>query len=150
MASMSSSFNLWLEKLNCIIENRFYGIYLQDEGAEGEDNRFGKIISSCKYLLCTSSGFFGLEEYWRTNKTTGSKEFKGFILHDIGSMLSVFGKSDLDYKFCSFHVIGDSDETTLFLVVQEQDTAKYHYLYLNESSIDETYGFTEIDSVVVD
>ena len=149
MASMASSFNQWLGKLNCIIENRFYGIYLQDEGAEGEDNKFGWIISSCRYLLCTSSGFYGLEENWGTNNA-GSKEFKGFILHDIGSMLSVFGKKALDYKFCSFHVIGDSDETTLFLAVQEQDTAKYHYLYLNESSIDETYGFTEIDSVVVD
>lgn len=41
----------------------------------------------------------------------------------------------------------------MFLVVQEKggtNDGKYHYLFLNESSLDETYGFTEIDSVVID
>lgn len=41
----------------------------------------------------------------------------------------------------------------MFLSITEKsgpNDGKYHYLYLNESSLDETYGFTEIDSVVVD
>ena len=68
-------------------------------------------------------------------------------------MLPILGNT-FNYKFCSFHVIGDKDETTLFLTTVETSTTqhagKYHYLFLNESSLDETYGFTEIDSVVVD
>ena len=97
-------------------------------------------------MLCGHGGFYGLEAYWDT--TGGERAFKGFKLHDIGATLPIIDKS-LEYKFCSFHVIGNADETTLFLAVKESGSL-YHYLYLNESSIDETYGFTEIDSVVVD
>jgi hypothetical protein len=97
-------------------------------------------------LLCGHGGIYGLEAYWDT--TGGDLAFKGFKLHDIGATLPIIDKS-LEYKFCSFHVIGNADETTLFLAVKESG-GLYHYLYLNESSIDETYGFTEIDSVVVD
>lgn len=143
------TFNEWLGTLNCIIENRFYKNVLRDDGAKGQPNKFGDTISNCRYLLCASNGFFGLQEHWMDDETSGEMVFQGFMLHDIGSFLPILGK-DLYYRFCSFHVIGDSDETTLFLAVQEKDNSKYHYLYLNESSIDETYGFTEIDSVVVD
>ena len=91
-----------------------------------------------------------MEAYWETEN--GERVFKGFILHDIGSTLPILGKK-FNFKFCSFHVIGKGDETTLFLTVREMndgEEGKYHYLYLNESSLDETYGFTEIDSVVAD
>ena len=143
------SFNDWIgslrePKLNCIIENRFYKNVFQDDGAVGPGIKFSGMISRSKYLLCVPGGFYGLESTWDDNGA-----FAGFKMHDIGGVLPILGKA-FDFKFCSFHVIGDSDEITLFLVVQEKDTGKYHYLYLNESSIDETYGFNEIDSVVVD
>lgn len=145
--SLGYTFNKWLTELNCIIENRFYKNVLKDDGAKGTHTNFGDMISKCRYLLCGHGGFYGLEAYWDT--TGGERAFKGFKLHDIGATLPILGKS-LEYKFCSFHVIGNADETTLFLAVKEKSGGLYHYLYLNESSIDETYGFTEIDSVVVD
>ena len=132
------------------MENRFYKNVLRDDGAKGESNSFGQMISNCRYLLCCSAGFYGLEAYWGTKN--GERVFKGFILRDIGSTLPILEKN-FNFKFCSFHVIGNGDETTLFLTVREMNNGeegKYHYLYLNESSLDETYGFTEIDSVLVD
>lgn len=146
---MGITFNQWMglegkEKLNCIIENRFYKNVMRDEGALGPDTGVGRMITDSRYLLCVPGGFYGLESYW--DSTTGG--FKGFILHDIGEALPIIDRS-FDYKFCSFHVIGKNDETTLFLAIQDGNN-KYHYLYVNESSLDETYGFTEIDSVVVD
>ena len=39
--SENKTFNQWLEKLNCIIENRFYKNVLRDDGVKGEDNPFG-------------------------------------------------------------------------------------------------------------
>ena len=140
--SMNVTFNDWLDgdgrkTLNCIVENRFYKNVMSEEG-------FGKTITSCRYLICVPGGFYGLESHW--DSTTGG--FKGFILHDIGGALPILDKS-FTFKFCSFHVIGKGDETTLFLALVDE-SGKYHYLYLNESSLDETYGFTEIDSVVVD
>lgn len=149
--NMEVTFNDWLKTLNCIVENRFYKNVLRDDGARGESNTFGQMISNCRYLLCVPGGFYGLEAYWKKDDD-GSRTFAGFILHDIGSTLPILGK-DFNFKFCSFHVMGNGDETTLFLAVREMDDGeegKYHYLYLNESSLDETYGFTEIDSVVVD
>ena len=132
-------------ELNCIVENRFYKIRMKDEG-DLDNSGFAKIIADCRYLLCVPSGFYGLQAQW--NDEDGS--FNGFILWNIGEMLPILSK-DFDHMFCSFHVIGNSDETTLFLAVKEKSSSKkYHYLYLNESSLDGTYGFTEIDSVVVD
>ena len=151
---MGVTFNDWIGdatrlKLNCIIENRFFKNDMHDDGAIDADNRFGNVICGCKYLLCVPDGFYGLESYWDTNEH-GVRTFMGFILHDIGSTLPILGNDkDFDYQSCSFHVIGNKDETTLFLIVRESD-GRCHYLYLNESSLDETYGFTEIDSVVVD
>ena len=148
--SMECTFNQWMARvgnreLNCIVENRFYKIRMKDEG-DLDNSKFAKIISDCRYLLCVPSGFYGLQAQW--NDEDGS--FRGFILWNIGEMLPILSK-DFDHMFCSFHVIGNSDETTLFLAVREKSSSKkYHYLYLNESSLDGTYGFTEIDSVVVD
>ena len=148
--SMEVTFNEWMawdgnRELNCIVENRFYKSRMEDEG-DLNKSKFTKVISDCRYLLCVPSGFYGLQAHW--DDEDGS--FKGFILWDIGKMLPILGK-DFDYMFCSFHVIGNSNETTLFLAVREKSSSrKYHYLYLNESSLDGTYGFTEIDSVVVD
>ena len=148
--SMECTFNQWMARignreLNCIVENRFYKIRMKDEG-DLDNSGFAKIIADCRYLLCVPSGFYGLQTYW--NDDDGS--FNGFILWNIGEMLPILSK-DFDHMFCSFHVIGNSDETTLFLAVREKSSSKkYHYLYLNESSLDGTYGFTEIDSVVVD
>ena len=122
---------------------------MKDGGAKGKPNHFGEMISNCRYLLCVPDGFYGLEAYWKDDHQ-GNRIFSGFMLHDIGSTLPILGK-DFNFKFCSFHVIGGGDETTLFLTVKEKgDGGKCHYLYLNESSLDETYGFTEIDSVVAD
>jgi hypothetical protein len=146
------SFNDWIGqttsgKLNCIVENRFYKNTMVDEGAINPKTNFRQTITNCKYLLCVPSGFYGLESHFADNA------FDGFVLHDIGKTLPILGK-DFNYKFCSFHVIGNKDETTLFLALCESESAdpsgKYHYLYLNESSLDETYGFAEIDSVAVD
>ena len=148
--SMEVTFNEWMawdgnQELNCIVENRFYKSRMEDEG-DLNKSKFARIISNCRYLLCVPSGFYGLQAYW--DDEDGS--FNGFILWDIGKMLPILGK-DFDYMFCSFHVIGNSNETTLFLAVREKSpSGKYHYLYLNESSLDGTYGFAEIDSVVVD
>lgn len=155
--SLNVTFNNWLDgsgrkTLNCIVENRFYKNVMDDEQAIGSTTKFGKTITACRYLLCVPNGFYGLESYWKV--VSGVRTFMGFVLHDIGRTLPVLGNPELfDYKFCSFHVIGNKDETTLFLAIKETSTAhpgKYHYFYLNESSLDETYGFTEIDSVVVD
>lgn len=148
---MEVTFNDWLgedgkKELNCIVENRFYKSVLEDEGAISPDVHFGQLISKCRYLLCVPDGFYGLESNWDDGL------FLGFKLHDIGEtqpILSSFKSKDFNYKFCSFHVIGNKDETTLFLAIQDENGA-HHYLYLNESSLDETYGFTMIDSVVVD
>ena len=146
---MDVTFNAWLggdgrKMLNSIVENRFYKSALDDEGAGDPKGKFGKTISNCRYLLCVPNGFYGLESYWDADL------FLGFKLYDIGAALPILGiGKDFDFKFCSFHVIGNKDETTLFLAIME-DNGKYHYLYLNESSLDETYGFAEIDSVVVD
>lgn len=147
------SFNKWISRLqtkelNCIIENRFYKNVMDDDKALNPKDKFGGVITSCRYLLCVHGGFYGLKSHFAT---TG--EFDGFTLYNISDMLPILGNT-FNYKFCSFHVIGDKDETTLFLTVVETSTTKhsgkYHYLFLNESSLDETYGFTEIDSVVVD
>lgn len=146
------TFNDWLgsqpapTNSNFIVENKFLRTVIKDENANGNPCRFGEIISRCRYLFCISNGFYGLESNW--NEIDGS--FSGFTLHNIGSMLPIL-KKKFDFKFCSFHVLGDAEETTLFLTMQEKgDGGQYRYLYLNESSIDETYGFTEVDSVVVD
>lgn len=155
---MEVTFNDWLgedgkKELNCIIENRFYKNVMKDDKAVLPQTQFGEIITNCRYLLCVPDGFYGLESHWET--ISNARTFKGFKLHNIGWLQPIFKRS-FEYKFCSFHVIGDKDETTLFLAVQEPDEegsvepGKYHYFYLNESSIDETYGLTEIDSIVVD
>ena len=148
---LSNSFNEWIGesnyrlKINSVVENRFYQVSIgnQTEVASG----FGASITNSRYLVCVPDGFYGLEPKW--DEQSGKRTFVGFVLHDIGRELPVLGKN-FDFKFCSFHVIGSDGETTLFLVVQDKSTKQYHYLYLNESSLDETYGFTEIDSTVVD
>ena len=149
LVGMEMSFNQWLAKngrLSCIVENRFY----KNVFADAEIGGFGGVILDCRYLLCVPGGFYGLQPQWETNG-----DFAGFVLQDIGKMLPILDESkEFRYKFCGFHVIGSSDEITLFLVLSEVgedgEDGKYHYLYMNESSLDETYGFVEIDSVVVD
>ena len=46
---MEVTFNDWLGTLNCIVENRFYKNILRDDGAKGEPNTFGQMISNCRY-----------------------------------------------------------------------------------------------------
>ena len=76
------------------------------------------MISNSRYLLCVPGGFYGLQTHWETE--SGERTFKGFILHDIGKTLPILGKN-FNFKGCSFHVIGNGDETTLFLIVSEMD-----------------------------
>lgn len=151
---INSGFNNWMGdldngSLNCIIENRFYKNTMKDEGAEHKKTDFADSLTKCKYLFCVPSGFFGLENHYDSTTRT----FDGFVLHDIGGGLPIL-QNTFNYKFCSFHVIGSGDESTLFLTIYETSSTrhpeKYHYLFVNESSLDETYGFTEIDSVLVD
>ena len=135
---------------NCIVENRFHNVDLVDKNAVYATSHFGEVISRCKYLVCVPRGFYGLESTW--DESGEGWVFTGFVLHDIGGMVPNL-MAGLNFKSCSFHVLGDGDESTMFLVAVEMNgdkEEKYHYFQLSESSLDEAYGFVEMDSVVVD
>ena len=108
--------------------------------------------------MCLTKKFYGLQM-----KKDGDGKFEGFIVHDIGSMIQnidpdMYGQTGADnydggryeFMFTGFHVVDDTN--TMFLVFKEEKDGKdkYHYLFLNENSYDKVYGFSTIQSIVVD
>ena len=141
------SANAWFKekrlKINSIVENAFFNNVAFE----------GMHICNCKYILCCTppshefSGLLGLGIHREGDK------FDGLVLYDIGAESHNF-ISEMEFKTCSFHAIGE--ETTFLLVAIDASNSigaqkpKYKYFFLNESTFDPTYGFSEIDQVVVD
>lgn len=141
---LAASANEWFKssklKVNSIVENAFY-----------DNSAFqGMHICNCKYILCCTlpdseySGLLGFGTYQENGKLAG------LVLYDIGAESPNF-ISEMEFKTCSFHAIAD-ETTFLFVAVEKSnsDKPKYRYFFLNESSFDPKYGFSEIDQVVVD
>lgn len=127
-------------KINSIVENAFFNNVAFE----------GMHVCNCKYILCCTpplhefSGLLGLGIYREGN------EFLGLDLYDIGAESPNF-ISEMEFKTCSFHAI--DEETTFLLAAIEHNSSakpKYRYFFLNESSFDPVYGFSEIAKVVVD
>jgi len=53
-----------------------------------------------------------------------------------------------DFKWCGFASIAET--VTLFVVFEDLDEGKYHYVYVNEESYDNTYGFVKIRQLAND
>ena len=65
----------------------------------------------------------------------------------------IYNNGGYEFVLCGFNSIDGT--TTLFIVfkgmVDDETTAQqYHYIYLNEDSYDDTYGFTKISTIVTD
>lgn len=109
------------------------------------------MIPLCKYLVCLSDRYYGLKP------ESDDGKFIGFTLYDIGSLIPNFDQSvyartsnGYEFMFSGFHVVNDVN--TLFIVFKDVVNGKdrYHYVFLNDDSYDKIYGFTTIQSIVVD
>lgn len=134
--------------INCIVENLFYKSDI--EQYDKDSAIFGNIIPKCKYIVCLTDGMYGLQPVWNSEN-----KFIKFKCHDISSLIpnidqALHAKHKYEFNICGFHVI--NKHLTMFVVFNEQtsDTKQYHYVFLNEDSYDKVYGFTQIESIVVD
>ena len=130
--------------MNSIVENAFFA-----NPAFGD----GLHISRCKYILCCTlpdpeyTGLLGFGIYRENGR------LMGLDLYDIGAASRSF-QSPMEFKTCSFHVIGE--ETTFLMAAVDvlksasRPKPKYRCFFLNESSFNPAYGFSEIEEVVVD
>ena len=140
-SSHASSFNKFMEleekRINCIVENRFYGNSI----GSGE---FGGALADCRYLVCLSDGFYGLKP------VRGNGEFQGLKMYDIGYLMPNIDRDQylskkFNFKSCGFHSV--DGVSTLFVILGQTDgdgTEHCHYLFVNEDSYDKVYGFTPI------
>ena len=129
-------------KINCIVENLFYGNVFQDSG----DGAITNLLSKCRYLACIDKDADGsLVGLQPTYGQDGA--FAGFKMHRLESEIGNLGSDTWHFKNCGFAVV--DDEVTLVVVLQ-RDGDKIHYVCLNEQNCDSTYGMFEIDKVVID
>ena len=94
-----------------------------------------------KYILCTTSGLYGLEIEFTSG--VASK----FIMHDLCDRIPNMMDSSYEFIDCQFISI---DESSTMVVVCIDSNGEYHYLYMNEKSFDEVYGFNVIDKLATD
>ena len=111
---------------------------------------FGKVIPACKYIVCLSMGLYGLSPTYTTETLDdGTKKttFQGMTLYDIGKLIP---NLDGVYEFiiCGFHVI--DNRLTLFVVFKRENDNEYRYFYFNNESYDKLYGFSTVNTLVVD
>ena len=126
--------------INNIVENQFRGSALVGQDEMNADD-IVSALSRCKYLVCLTSGFYGLQL---------SDEENSWIIHDFSSTIPNIVSDNRDkfnFKYCGFNVVGE--KTTLFIVFTDVN-GKYHYAYMNDESHDPVYGFKEIDLLVTD
>lgn len=102
----------------------------------------GVMLPSSRYLACAAHHLYGLAPIYGP-----SGKFVGMRTYDIGLAIPNINQTKYegnryDFKWCSFASI--DGVATLFVVVKDIDTGKFHYLYLNNDSYDLTYGFTKI------
>ena len=91
-----------------------------------------------KYILCTTSGLYGLEFEFTNGVVTQ------FIMHDFSEMMKNMMDSNYEFVDCQFISI---DESSTMVVVCIDSNGEYHYLYMNDESFDEVYGFNVIDKL---
>lgn len=162
--------------INCILENKFFKFKFDEDGKNDDDNDILSIIPKCRYLVCLTNGFYGLELVKKEN------DFIGIQMYNLGEMIpnlyannSIHGDiickgsigeiicegtngdvicegqgTNDEYEFvnCSFNSV--EDRMIMFLVLKERNSSKCHYLYLDDLSYDRTYGFKEIKQLITD
>ena len=136
-------------QINCITENQFYGSQL--DLSNTSDETTGSAIKKSKYLVCLSTGFYGLTPNYNV-----LGEFTGMSMYDIGITLknldtNHYQEGKFEFVFCGFMSV--DSEVTLFVVIDTPDDAgnkKYHYLFLNATQYDNIYGMTDISWVRMD
>lgn len=138
------SFNEFLKasktRVNCIVEN----LFRNNPVYSGSD--LGSAIANCQYIVCTTNRLYGLRP-----RKSNKGEFKGFQLIDIGALVNnidndQYFSNQFQFLFCGFHVV--SDTCTFFLVFSDQ--TEFHYVYFNEGTYDQTYGFAAMKTIAVD
>ena len=135
--------------INCIVENLFYKSDIE-KVLDKKADIFGNVISRCKYLVCLTDGLYGLEPVWNSRN-----QFIKFKPHDISSLIPnidqyLHANHKYEFTICGFHVI--DRRLTMFVVFNDKEIGvrNNHYVFMNEDSYDRVYGFSNIDSVVVD
>ena len=74
-------------------------------------------------------------------------------MHDIGKSIpnidvSLYNANKFEFMSCGFHVV--DERASMFIVFREVDSGKYHYVFMNEDSYDNVYGFTQINQASID
>lgn len=126
-------------KINQVVENLFY----KSPDFSESNSDVLKLIVKSQYLVCLTTGFFGLVPIFDRGA------FVRFDMHDIGKHIpNVIDASLYEFTHCSFVTIGEIG--TLFIAFKSLEDGKFRYVYMNDKSFDQTYGFPEIRKLLTD
>lgn len=133
-------------QINSVIDNLYCGQPF--DSSEQYEITLGKVLSQARYIVCLSTGLYGLVPQYGAD----DGRFIGFDMLDIGMAASNFNREKYErggYSFveCGFHTIDGN--ATLFVVARNEE-GKFFYMFFNEDSYDNDYGFTDISSVRID
>lgn len=132
-------------KINKIIDNIFFK---SPDFDYVDANGIIHLITESQYLVCLNIGFFGLQPVFETTGD-GTRYFDRFDMYDIGTMIpNILDANEYIFTNCDFCTV--DEQITLVVVFRSKKDGQYRYVYMNDSSYDDIYGFQEIKNLVTD